>query len=77
MALCPPNTPKKDTDEVKLCLEHFLILDKTRGGFPCVLKDQLNDFIFFGVEASLYYLILSLPVNLCNFKGFLFSSSKI
>ena len=27
--MCPPNTPEQDTDEVKLCLKHLLILDKT------------------------------------------------
>ena len=55
--MCPPNTPKQDTDQVKFCLKHLLILDKTDlvliffqgdgGGLPGPLKDQPNDFMFF------------------------------
>ena len=56
---CTSNTPKQDTDQVKFCLQYLLILHKTDyllyflewgglGGLPGPLKDQPNDFMFFG-----------------------------
>jgi hypothetical protein len=48
--MCPPNTRKQDTDQVKFCQEHLLtryLYFFWAGGLSGPLKDQPNDFMFF------------------------------